>query len=101
MDHLELIELLRRGLPADQMITHRFDIEDAPQAFSAFFNRRGGQSDYYALELTNTCLPNQNLGSLDSPMPQEPSRRTIAFYASASFPLSVVGLPLVVYIPPL
>ena len=38
MDHLELIELLRRGLPADQMITHRFDIEDAPQAFSAFFN---------------------------------------------------------------
>jgi Na+/melibiose symporter-like transporter len=34
-------------------------------------------------------------------MPPEPSRRTIAFYASASFPLSVVGLPLVVYIPPL
>ena len=28
-------------------------------------------------------------------------RRTIALYAGASFPLSVVGLPLVIYIPPL
>jgi len=37
VDHLDLIEIIRRGLSAERIITHRFDIEDAPEAFSKFF----------------------------------------------------------------
>jgi len=36
--HSEIIELIRRGLPADQLITHKFKIEDAASAFKAFFS---------------------------------------------------------------
>jgi|TARA_B100000315_G_scaffold232821_1_gene245422 threonine dehydrogenase-like Zn-dependent dehydrogenase len=37
-DHLELIDLVRRGLAPETMITHRFGIEEAPRAFTSFFN---------------------------------------------------------------
>jgi threonine dehydrogenase-like Zn-dependent dehydrogenase len=36
--HSELIKLIQRGLPADQIITHRFKIEEAASAFEAFFS---------------------------------------------------------------
>ena len=36
-DHRELEALVRRGLPADDLITHSFGIEEAPEAFDTFF----------------------------------------------------------------
>jgi len=36
--HSELVELVRRGLPIEKIITHRFKIEDAASAFEAFFS---------------------------------------------------------------
>lgn len=36
--HSEIIELVNRGLPIEQLITHRFKIEDATSAFEAFFS---------------------------------------------------------------
>ena len=41
VDHPEIIELIRRGLPAEQLITHRFKIDDAAEAFRTFFNGEG------------------------------------------------------------
>ncbi|HJN52665.1 MAG: zinc-binding dehydrogenase [Pseudomonadales bacterium] len=38
VDHLELIDLVRRGLSPEMMITHRFGIDEAPKAFTLFFN---------------------------------------------------------------
>ena len=37
VDHLELIDLVRRGLSPEAMITHRFGIDEAPRAFTSFF----------------------------------------------------------------
>ena len=36
--HSEIVELIQRGLPVEQIITHRFKIEDAASAFKTFFN---------------------------------------------------------------
>ena len=36
-DHRELEALVRRGLPASELITHSFGIEEAPEAFDTFF----------------------------------------------------------------
>ena len=36
-DHRELEALVRRGLPASELITHSFGIEQAPEAFDTFF----------------------------------------------------------------
>ena len=36
-DHQELEALMRRGLPAAELITHHFEIEAAPEAFDTFF----------------------------------------------------------------
>ena len=36
-DHQELEALVRRGLPAAELITHHFGIEEAPEAFDRFF----------------------------------------------------------------
>jgi propanol-preferring alcohol dehydrogenase len=36
-EHPEMMALIERGLPAERMITHRFSLEDAPEAFRAFF----------------------------------------------------------------
>jgi propanol-preferring alcohol dehydrogenase len=36
--HSEIIELFRRGVPAEKLITHRYKIEDASSAFEAFFS---------------------------------------------------------------
>ncbi|MHA2186328.1 MAG: alcohol dehydrogenase, partial [Promethearchaeota archaeon] len=37
-EHPEIIDLIRDGLPAEQMITHKFNIDDASKAFKAFFS---------------------------------------------------------------
>jgi L-iditol 2-dehydrogenase len=37
VDHLELIDLVHRGLSPEAMITHRFGIDEAPKAFTSFF----------------------------------------------------------------
>ena len=46
-DHEELEALVRRGLPAADMVTHRFGIEEAPEAFDLFF---GGDAAKVVLE---------------------------------------------------
>ena len=46
-DHEELEALVRRGLPAGDMVTHRFGIEQAPEAFDLFF---GGDAAKVVLE---------------------------------------------------
>ena len=38
---LELIELVQRGLPLEQLITHRFGIDEAQEAYETAFNQRG------------------------------------------------------------
>jgi len=38
--HSELIRLIQRGLPANQLITHKFNIKDATSAFEMFFSGR-------------------------------------------------------------
>lgn len=35
--HFEIIDLIENGLPAHMLITHRYGIEDSPQAFAKFF----------------------------------------------------------------
>ena len=37
-DHLDLVSMLQCGMPAQQIITHRFDLEDADEAFRTFFS---------------------------------------------------------------
>ena len=46
-DHEELKALVRRGLPAADMVTHRFGIEQAQEAFDLFF---GGEAAKVVLE---------------------------------------------------
>jgi L-iditol 2-dehydrogenase len=40
-DHAVMIDLVRRGLRVDRMITHRFDIEEAQRAFETFCSTSG------------------------------------------------------------
>jgi threonine dehydrogenase-like Zn-dependent dehydrogenase len=40
-EHPEIIKMIQNGLPADQLITHRFKINDASEAFKTFFNGKG------------------------------------------------------------
>ncbi len=40
-EHPEIIALIQRGLPADRLITHRFALDAAPQAFRTFFGGEG------------------------------------------------------------
>ena len=42
-DHEELETLARRGLPAKDMVTHRYGIEEAPEAFDVFFGGAGAK----------------------------------------------------------
>ena len=46
-DHEELEALVRRGLPATELVTHRLEIERAPEAFDLFF---GGGAAKVVLE---------------------------------------------------
>ena len=38
---LELYELVQKGLPVEKLITHRFSIDDAQEAYETAFNQRG------------------------------------------------------------
>ena len=38
---LELLELVRNGLPVEKLITHRFGIDEAQEAYETAFNQRG------------------------------------------------------------
>ena len=38
---LELFELVQQGLPVEQLITHRFSIDEAQEAYETAFNQRG------------------------------------------------------------
>ena len=38
---LELLELVQKGLPVERLITHRFGIDDAQEAYETAFNQRG------------------------------------------------------------
>ncbi len=38
MEHFELIDLIQRGMPVEQLITHRYGIDDASTAFESFFS---------------------------------------------------------------
>ena len=38
---LELLELVRNGLPVEKLITHRFSIDEAQEAYETAFNQRG------------------------------------------------------------
>ena len=40
-ERVEIIEAIRRGLPAERLIAHRYGIEDAQSAFRAFFSGEG------------------------------------------------------------
>ncbi len=42
-DHEELEALVRRALPAKDMVTHRYGIEEAPEAFDVFFGGAGAK----------------------------------------------------------
>jgi len=37
-EHMEIVTLLRRGMPIENIITHKFDIYDAQTAFDTFFS---------------------------------------------------------------
>jgi threonine dehydrogenase-like Zn-dependent dehydrogenase len=43
----DIIEMVRRGLPVDRLITHRYGIDAAPEAFQRFF---GGEAVKVALD---------------------------------------------------
>ena len=36
-EHFEIIELVRKGMPVDRLITHSFGMDDAPAAITTFF----------------------------------------------------------------
>ncbi len=36
-DHHEIIRQIQRGMPVDKLVTHRFGVDDAPEAFRKFF----------------------------------------------------------------
>ncbi len=42
-DQAELIDLIRRGLEPEKIVTHRYGIEDAPAAFETFFSGAGAK----------------------------------------------------------
>jgi propanol-preferring alcohol dehydrogenase len=39
--HYEIMDLLKRGLPAEQLITHKFGLQNAAKAFKTFFEGDG------------------------------------------------------------
>lgn len=41
VEHSEIIDLIRRGLSVEKLITHRFKIDDAAEAFRTFFSGEG------------------------------------------------------------
>ena len=40
---LELFELVQNGLPVEKLVTHRFGIDEAQEAYETAFNQRGGK----------------------------------------------------------
>jgi propanol-preferring alcohol dehydrogenase len=42
-DFQDMVNLVRSGLPVEKLITHRFPLENAPEAFSAFARRETGK----------------------------------------------------------
>lgn len=40
-EHFEIVELIQRGMPIDGTITHRFSMDDAPEALNTFFDGEG------------------------------------------------------------
>lgn len=37
-EHFEIVDLIRRGMPVDRIITHRYAMDDAPTALAKFFD---------------------------------------------------------------